>query len=99
MVGVDAGMPCGMPRIHTGHAADMQHQGCATAATHALEAPHNHSCTPLQKVQVLNTTGPQPVVYGEFMHPDREIEGGRDKRPTVLIYGHYDVQPEDPVDR
>eukprot|EP00983_Pelagomonas_calceolata_P127801 1161446-Pelagomonas_calceolata.AAC.2 len=50
----------------------------------------------MQNVQVINTTGPQPIVYGEFMHSDGK--GPEGKWPTVLIYGHYDVQPEDPVD-
>ena len=31
-----------------------------------------------------------PVVIGEWVTDDR--------RPTVLIYGHYDVQPEEPVE-
>ena len=31
-----------------------------------------------------------PIVYAE------NLSAGEDK-PTVLIYGHYDVQPEDPV--
>jgi len=38
----------------------------------------------------LMDTGGNPVVYGDWMH----AEGA----PTILIYGHYDVQPEDPVD-
>ena len=38
--------------------------------------------------EVLPTCG-QPIVIGESQrHPDR---------PTVLIYGHYDVQPPDPL--
>jgi acetylornithine deacetylase/succinyl-diaminopimelate desuccinylase-like protein len=32
-----------------------------------------------------------PIVYAE------DLSAG-DNKPTVLIYGHYDVQPEDPVD-
>ena len=43
----------------------------------------------LQKVQVMETGG-HPLVYGEWL--------GATGQPTVLIYGHYDVQPEDPVD-
>lgn len=32
-----------------------------------------------------------PIVYAE------NLSAGKD-RPTVLIYGHYDVQPEDPIE-
>lgn len=36
-------------------------------------------------------TALHPIVYGEWLHdPDR---------PTVLIYGHYDVQPPDPLEQ
>ncbi len=31
-----------------------------------------------------------PIVYGEWL--------GAPGKPTILVYGHYDVQPEDPVD-
>jgi len=36
-------------------------------------------------------TGGHPVVYGDWLH------AGADK-PTVLIYGHFDVQPAEPFD-
>ncbi len=39
----------------------------------------------LENVAVLPTGG-HPVVYGDWLH------AGADK-PTVLVYGHYDVQP------
>ena len=41
------------------------------------------------KAEVFPTSG-HPVVYGEkIIDP---------KKPTVLVYGHYDVQPPDPLD-
>lgn len=43
----------------------------------------------LQNVKVMETGG-HPLVYGDWL--------GAPGKPTVLIYGHYDVQPEDPVD-
>jgi acetylornithine deacetylase/succinyl-diaminopimelate desuccinylase-like protein len=43
----------------------------------------------LEKVEVCPTAG-HPIVYGE-----RIIDP---KLPTVLVYGHYDVQPPDPLD-
>ena len=41
------------------------------------------------KVEIVETPG-NPVVYGE-----KVIDSSL---PTVLVYGHYDVQPPDPVD-
>jgi acetylornithine deacetylase/succinyl-diaminopimelate desuccinylase-like protein len=43
----------------------------------------------LQGVRVIETPG-HPVVYGEWL--------AADGAPTILFYGHYDVQPVDPVD-
>jgi acetylornithine deacetylase/succinyl-diaminopimelate desuccinylase-like protein len=43
----------------------------------------------LQNVRILETAG-HPVVYADWL--------GAASKPTILIYGHYDVQPEDPVD-
>ena len=34
-----------------------------------------------------------PIVYAEYTPP-----GAADKTPTILAYGHYDVQPADPLD-
>jgi acetylornithine deacetylase/succinyl-diaminopimelate desuccinylase-like protein len=42
----------------------------------------------MKNVQVMPTAG-HPVVYGEWMD-------GCTGCPTVLIYGHYDVQPSEP---
>ena len=42
------------------------------------------------EVQILPTEK-HPVVFGEWM-------GAGEDAPTVLIYGHYDVQPVDPLD-
>ncbi len=43
----------------------------------------------LNRVELFETPG-NPIVYGEHCpHTDK---------PTVLIYGHYDVQPSDPDD-
>ena len=39
---------------------------------------------------MISTTG-QPLVYGDWLH------AGAD-RPTILIYGHYDVQPIEPLE-
>lgn len=40
-------------------------------------------------VEICQTKG-YPIVYGELMISD--------KLPTVLVYGHYDVQPADPIE-
>jgi acetylornithine deacetylase/succinyl-diaminopimelate desuccinylase-like protein len=38
----------------------------------------------------INETKKHPIIYADWMH----AKG----KPTVLIYGHYDVQPVDPLD-
>ena len=43
----------------------------------------------LEQVEVHETDG-HPIVYGEWL--------AAPEKPTVLIYGHYDVQPVDPLD-
>ncbi len=44
----------------------------------------------LQNVKLIETPG-NPVVYGDWL--------GAEGAPTILFYGHYDVQPVDPVDQ
>src|SRR6476661_8017859 len=43
----------------------------------------------LQHVRLMETPG-NPVVYGDWL--------GAPGAPTILFYGHYDVQPVDPLD-
>jgi acetylornithine deacetylase/succinyl-diaminopimelate desuccinylase-like protein len=42
----------------------------------------------LENIQV-NTTPGNPIVYGDWLHAPGA--------PTMLFYGHYDVQPVDPL--
>jgi len=44
----------------------------------------------LQNVKIFQTKG-HPIVYADWLN------AGKDK-PTILVYGHYDVQPVDPLD-
>jgi acetylornithine deacetylase/succinyl-diaminopimelate desuccinylase-like protein len=43
----------------------------------------------LQNVRLIDTPG-NPVVYGDWL--------GAPDAPTILFYGHYDVQPVDPLE-
>jgi len=43
----------------------------------------------MENVEIIPTAR-HPLVYGEWLHAPG--------KPTVLCYGHYDVQPADPVD-
>lgn len=67
--------------------ADSKHKAdmltCAEAIKVALEAA---GC---DRAEICPTPG-HPIVYGEKM-----VDAAR---PTVLVYGHYDVQPPDPLD-
>ncbi len=45
--------------------------------------------TGIENVKLIETGG-HPVVYGDWLH----AEG----KPTILVYGHYDVQPVDPLE-
>src|ERR671936_2379888 len=43
----------------------------------------------LENIQIIPTAG-HPLVYADWLHAPG--------KPTVLCYGHYDVQPPDPVE-
>lgn len=42
----------------------------------------------LEHVEIIQTKG-HPIIYADWLH--------KENAPTVLVYGHYDVQPVDPV--
>lgn len=44
----------------------------------------------IEKVTI-HPTKLHPIVTGEYLHAGKE-------NPTILIYGHYDVQPVDPIE-
>ncbi len=56
------------------------------AAQFIVDDLKNTGC---QNVNLYKTNG-HPIVYGEYIVDD--------KLPTVLVYGHYDVQPADPLE-
>jgi acetylornithine deacetylase/succinyl-diaminopimelate desuccinylase-like protein len=73
-----------IPSIST----DPEHRGDMKKAANWLSSELRR--IGMNKVQILPTAG-HPVVYGEW------LKAGKGAR-TVLIYGHYDVQPPDPLE-
>ena len=49
------------------------------------------SNAPAPSMSALAETSGHPVVYADWLHAGPDA-------PTVLVYGHYDVQPVDPLD-
>jgi acetylornithine deacetylase/succinyl-diaminopimelate desuccinylase-like protein len=66
--------------------ADPAHRADVRACCERLVARMNEIG---MKASVLETDG-NPLAYGEWL--------GAPGKPTVLIYGHYDVQPADPTE-
>jgi acetylornithine deacetylase/succinyl-diaminopimelate desuccinylase-like protein len=64
-----------------------EHKGDCRAAAETLAAELTR--IGMQNVSLIETEG-HPLVYADWLHS----EG----KPTVLVYGHYDVQPVDPID-
>ncbi|MEJ7712423.1 MAG: dipeptidase [Pyrinomonadaceae bacterium] len=65
-----------------------EHQGDVRRAAEFLVAQLREQVG-LSTVELIETAG-HPLVYAEWL--------GAPGRPTVLIYGHYDVQPADPFE-
>ncbi|MEM7134452.1 MAG: dipeptidase [Chloroflexota bacterium] len=51
---------------------------------------NNMRTSGLDHVELIETDT-HPLIYGDWLHAGAE-------QPTILIYGHYDVQPVDPLD-
>src|ERR1035438_1217709 len=64
-----------------------EHKGDCRHAAEAVAAELKR--IGMENVRLIETAG-HPLVYADWLH----AEG----KPTVLIYGHYDVQPPDPLD-
>jgi len=45
----------------------------------------------MENGRLLEVKGGNPLVYADWLHAG-------DDKPTVLIYGHYDVQPPEPLE-
>jgi acetylornithine deacetylase/succinyl-diaminopimelate desuccinylase-like protein len=73
-----------IPSVSTDPAHAVDMRAAASWVAHALEAAGPFT------VRTIDTPG-NPVVYGEWL--------GAPGRLTVLVYGHYDVQPADPLEK
>jgi acetylornithine deacetylase/succinyl-diaminopimelate desuccinylase-like protein len=75
-----------IPSVSTdpAHAADMQRAAAWVAAKLAAAGPFTVRIMP---------TGGASVVYAEWLGAPGA------GAPTILVYGHYDVQPEDPIEK
>jgi acetylornithine deacetylase/succinyl-diaminopimelate desuccinylase-like protein len=74
-------------RIPSISALSEHHDDCRVAAEWLAAALERAGA---EHAAVEDTTG-HPVVYADWLHAGPDA-------PTVLVYGHYDVQPVDPLD-
>ena len=74
-----------LPSISTDPAHDADTAAAAAWLAQAMAAAG------LENARVI-ATGRHPLVYADWLHAGPGA-------PTVLIYGHYDVQPPDPLDK
>ncbi len=72
-----------IPSISTNESAKVDIQHAAEWLANRLRS------LGISNVQLFQTPG-HPIVYGEWLHATK-------KAPTGLVYGHYDVQPVDPL--
>ena len=64
-----------------------EHNGDCRRAAEALSAELTR--IGMENVRIIETEG-HPLVYADWLHAV--------SKPTALVYGHYDVQPADPLD-
>ena len=70
-----------------------------SVSTNVEDKPHMERCARwitahlknigLENIQIFPTAG-HPIVYADWLHAP--------EKPTLLIYGHYDVQPAEPLE-
>lgn len=72
-----------IPSISTLHENNEDTRRCAKFVAEKLKNAG------MSRVEIFQTEG-HPIVYGEWL--------GAPGKPTLLVYGHYDVQPVDPIE-
>jgi acetylornithine deacetylase/succinyl-diaminopimelate desuccinylase-like protein len=78
-----------------------EHKGDCRRAAEVLAAELKR--IGMENVRLIETEG-HPLVYADWLHAAGKSGAPADRsssvgwKPTVLAYGHYDVQPPDPLD-
>ena len=75
---------CKLPSISTDPDASLDIQRTAKWVAEKLTS------IGIENVKIM-PTAKHPVVYGDYLHAGADA-------PTILVYGHYDVQPADPLE-